>query len=484
MCGDGERLIDRSVGCVGGVSEAIGCAGGAYADMGDLECWPRSVRVSIAYVRCLEIRIDASRLGRTMRLSASWRLGCRHPSMSGSGSAHVGLVSVGAAGDALRSYQRVREILAEESGSIRHRTGRVGGKVLAHDPTWLRIREPSSRRRCRLCGGARRVDRSRIECRVERVVGEWRLVTITGVGGCGKTRLAIALGHQEAHRFDNGTFFVDLTSACADDEVVPAIVAGIGLAVGGEQRLIDQVVEFFAPRSCLLVVDNCEHVLDGVADALDELLTRCADLIVVATSREAISIEGERAWRIPSLAVVGSIRGARCSSEAHSTPTPFCRDGTPPPSANVERPMVFPLASSWPRQEPLDALEESRGVWTTSSVVVGWRRRRAARQQTLAGAVEWSHDLLDDDERTMLRRLAVFQGGFDLGDVGAVTGFDDHRAIELVDALVAKSLVDVNRDCHGAVRHRLLETIRLFALADEGRRRVMKGARPTTRVSS
>lgn len=477
--GDGERLIggDRSA-ALAATSEAIGLwRGGAYADMGDLEVLATErARLDQLYVRCLEIRVDALLgLGRHDEAVGELEtLVADHPFHERFRAQHIlALYRSGRQADALRSYQRVREILAEELGvDPSPDLVALEGKVLAHDPTLAGNPRMVIAAAVSTLPAARSslIGREAELAELSGLLGESRLVTITGVGGCGKTRLAIALGHQEAHRFDNGTFFVDLTSACADEEVVPAIVAGIGLAVGGEQRLIDQVVEFLARRSCLLVVDNCEHVLDGVADALDELLTRCADLIVVATSREAISIEGERAWRIPSLAGGGiDSPAARLFIErAHDADSGFVvGDGYAATIVDiVERldgvPLAIELAAARSRSMPLE--EISRRLDDRFALLSGGRRRRAARQQTLAGAVEWSHDLLDDDERTMLRRLAVFQGGFDLGDVGAVTGFDDHRAIELVDALVAKSLVDVNRDCHGAVRHRLLETIRLFAL--------------------
>jgi predicted ATPase/DNA-binding SARP family transcriptional activator len=475
----GERLVDRDQSAaLAATSEAIELwHGEAYADMSEIDALATErARLDQLHVRCLEIRIDALLgLGRHVEAVAeSETFVTDHPYHERFRAQHMlALYRSGRQADALRSYQRARQILADELGiDPSPELVELEGKMLAQDPTLA----PSPRTAIAAAVSTLPSARSSLIGRdpeldeLRGLLNESRLVTITGVGGCGKTSLAIALGHQEAHRFDNGTFFVDLTSASTNDQVELAIVAGIGLALGGKQRLMDQVVEFLAPRSCLLLVDNCEQVLDGVADALDELLTRCADLTVVATSRESISIEGERAWRIPSLAGGGiDSPAARLFVErARDADSGFVvGDCDADTIADIVEqldgvPLAIELAAARSRSMTLD--EISRRLDDRFALLSGGRRRRPARQQTLAGAVEWSHDLLDDDERTMLRRLAVFQGGFDLGDVGAVTGFDDHRAIDLVDALVAKSLVDVTRDINGAVRHRLLETIRLFAV--------------------
>ena len=291
-----------------------------------------------------------------------------------------------------------------------------------------------------------------------------RLVTVTGVGGCGKTRLVVELMARETGAFEF-VFFVDLAPVDEADAVANTFAAGVVVTVHDDP--LDAVASLIGRRSCLLVVDNCEHLLDATADCVETLLARCPSLVVLATSREALAVDGERAWRIPSLGVDGDRSPAArlfleradladdaLSDEQHRVVGEICRrlDGIP---LAIE--LAAARAASMPLAEIHSHLDER------FRLLSGGRRRAQQRHRTLQSMVEWSHDLLSDDERVLLRRLSVFVDGFDITDVGPVTGFAEYEAFVLVDALVAKSLIDVQRRSGDRPRLRLLETIRLYA---------------------
>jgi len=304
---------------------------------------------------------------------------------------------------------------------------------------------------------------------VRRLLGRSRLVTITGVGGCGKTRLAIEVGGRELPRC-GAVFFADLTTVSDPDDVAAGVVAGVGLSLAARAEPIDGLADYLRQREALLILDNCEHVLDPVADLVDVVLAQCPGVRVLATSREALEVDGEQGWRIPSLGSgVGDagfqlfVERARerdasfaLSSENRAVVAEICErlDGIP---------LAIELAAArtiaMPVEEIRDRLDDRFRLLTG-----GGRRRSRQRQQTLASVVQWSHDLLDDNEKRMLRRLAVFAGGFDVADVASVTGFEDYDALDVVESLTAKSLIDSGQLTYGRPRLRLLETIRMYAV--------------------
>jgi len=384
----------------------------------------------------------------------------------------LALYRAGRQAEALRAFRVAGERLAEDLGIDPSPELRaLEQRILEQDPS-LDAPVAAATKAINSTLPARRTDLVGRDADVETLLGllaSSRLVTLTGVGGCGKTRLAIEVAHQAIAEYAGGAYFVDLTRVTDDEAVLPAVAAGTGLEMSASSDLAELVTQL-RPRQALLVVDNCEHVLDGVADVLDVLLERCPDVSVLATSREAIAIGGELPWRVPSLDVgnAGSsavelfVRRAReadtsfrMSEQETADVVDICRrlDGIP---------LALELAAA--RTKTMTVAEIRRRLDDRFRLLSGGRRRAAQRQQTLQGAVEWGYGLLTDDEKTMLRRLSVFQGGFDLGDVPAVTGFTEADSVDLVDSLVAKSLVDVSWSRGSIARRRLLETIRLFAL--------------------
>ena len=305
---------------------------------------------------------------------------------------------------------------------------------------------------------------------VRRLVAEHALVTLTGVGGCGKTRLAIEVAHREVPTHPGGVWFVDLAAIADDTAVAGAFASALELVVGPGADPVEQIETYLAPRDGLVVVDNCEHVVDDVAELLDGLLERCPKLHVLATSRESLEIDGENAWKVPSLGTGEDSAGLQLFVDrARATGATVAVDATAIATMVeiVERldgiPLAIELAAGRARSMDLDEIRDR--LDDRFRFLSGGKRRSRQRQATLEAAVQWSYDLLDEREQSLLRCLSVFQGGFAPVDVCAIAGIGDLEAIDLVDTLAAKSLVDITRDSRGHVRHRLLETIRLFALS-------------------
>ena len=301
------------------------------------------------------------------------------------------------------------------------------------------------------------------------------LVTLTGLGGCGKTRLAIEVATSELERFPDGVFFVDLSPVTDPHGVGGTVAAAVGfarMALGtGSGRPSGELIDFLETRDVLLVIDNCEHVLDACAHLIDEVLERCPRVWILATSREPIELQGERTYalaplsnpddELPETSDAVRLFGDRAalarsdfvvSQQNIGDVAEICRklDGIP---LAIE--LAAAHASHLSPKQIVDRLDDRFRL-------LAGGRRRAHRQQTLHAALEWSHDLLSDDERAVLRRLAVFPGTFSHEAATAVCG--DVPALELMRSLVGKSLVVTETESDGAVqRYRLLETVRVYA---------------------
>jgi predicted ATPase/class 3 adenylate cyclase len=305
---------------------------------------------------------------------------------------------------------------------------------------------------------------------VRRLVGQHRLVTLVGVGGCGKTRLAIEAAYREVPTHPGGVWFVDLATI-TDAGALPGAFANVlELSITPTPAAIDQIAAYLAPREALLVVDNCEQVVDAAAQFLDELLAKAPPIRVIATSRESLDVEGEFTTKVPSL-TTGSDNAAVDLFFDRAIAAGAALGGDETTRSLVAEivksldglPLAIELAAA--RAESMELAELRRRLDDRFRLLSGGSRLSRQRQATLEGAVQWSYDLLSEAERSMLQTLAVFQGGFATGDVAAIADVPEYEAIDLIHSLVAKSLVDVTRDIRGHVRHRLLETIRLFALA-------------------
>jgi predicted ATPase/class 3 adenylate cyclase len=291
-----------------------------------------------------------------------------------------------------------------------------------------------------------------------------RLVTLAGVGGVGKTRLAWEVATQLADEFVDGVWVFEL-AAVADPAAVPdAVAAVLGITQQPGKSVGESVASALEGRSRLLVFDNCEHVVDSVADLVAAILAASATVKVLATSREGIGVADEQLWRVPSLDVGAAVElfVERAQSMVSDTlgdeaaaVVEICRrlDGIP---------LAIELAAS--RMASMTAAEVRDRLDDRFKLLVG-SRRGLERHQTLRHAVAWSYDLLDDAEKAVLERCSVFAGGFDLQSACAVVrpeGVDDYVVLDLLDALVRKSLLIAHRSS-GRTRFSMLETIRQFA---------------------
>ena len=293
-----------------------------------------------------------------------------------------------------------------------------------------------------------------------------RLVTLTGVGGVGKTRLALEVAARSAPDFPDGVWVIEL-AAVGDPAAVPDAVAGVlGITQQPGMTLTDSVAAALEGRSRLLVFDNCEHVLDAAADMVEAILSRSATVKILATSREGLRAADEQLWPVPSLDTRAESDSAAATlfvERAEAVVPGVSLD----PVAVVEIcrrldgiPLGIELAAS--RMVSMTVTEVRDRLNDRFRLLVG-SRRGLERHQTLRHAVQWSYDLLDEDEQTLLNRCSVFAGGFDLAGACAVAGSEDEFAtLDLLDALVRKSLLVADRSS-GRTRFSMLETIRQFA---------------------
>jgi predicted ATPase/class 3 adenylate cyclase len=297
-----------------------------------------------------------------------------------------------------------------------------------------------------------------------------RLVTLTGVGGVGKTRLALELAARLVDEFPDGVWLFEL-AAVTDPAAVPdAVAAVLGIIQQPGKSVSESVAAALEGRVRLLVFDNCEHVLNAAGDLIEAILAQSATVRVVATSREGLGIADERLWPVPSLDVGAGVDSAAVSlfvERAQAVSPRFSVTSPAEAAAVVEIcgrldgiPLAIELAAS--RMASMTALEVRDRLDQRFRLLVG-SRRGLSRHHTLRHAVAWSYDLLDDTEKALLDRCSVFAGGFDLQSACAVMGSDDDFAVlDLLDALVRKSLLVADRSA-GRTRFSMLETIRQFA---------------------
>jgi len=315
--------------------------------------------------------------------------------------------------------------------------------------------------------------------RLAKLLEQHRLVTLTGVGGVGKTRLAVQLAADVLDRFPDGAWLVALESI-RDPVLVPSVVAAaLEIAERPGRPVTETLRDAIGSRELLVVLDNCEHLLDASARLVDGLLDACAGLRVVATSREALGVEGEQSWPTPSLGlpdaeadleeVAWTDAVALFVERAQAVRPEF--ELSPINAAAVAAlcarldgiPLAIELAAA--RISALSPQEILERVDQRFLLLTGGSRTALERHQTLQAAVDWSYDLLDEPERRFFERLSVFAGGFTLDAARAVAADESTPelvVLDVVDSLVAKSMV-LAEGSGAAVRYRLLETLRQYA---------------------
>ena len=308
-----------------------------------------------------------------------------------------------------------------------------------------------------------------------------RLITLTGAAGCGKTRLAVQVAADSVEEFEEGVWFVDL-AAVTDSALVPHTTAA-ALSVKEEPRrsILDSLIDHLKSRKSLLILDNCEHLLAACTDLSAALLKSCPKLVIVATSREPLGVEGETSWRVPSLAIpqphdlpsandlmkhegtrlfmeraVAVASDFRVDDEEAAAIGQICRrlDGIP---------LAIELAAA--HVDFLTCQQIASRLDDQFRILTGGARTALERQQTMRAAVEWSYERLSGFEQLVLDRLSVFAGGFSLEaaeEVCAGETIESSDVFRLLSSLVRKSLVIGERRPR-EVRYRLLETIKQYA---------------------
>lgn len=297
-----------------------------------------------------------------------------------------------------------------------------------------------------------------------------RVVTLTGVGGVGKTRLALELASRSEDRYPDGVFVIEL-AAVGDPAAVPDEVAAVlGITQQPGLSVSDSVAMALEGRSRLLVLDNCEHVLDAAADLVERIFAHSDTVGILATSREGLRLNDEQLWPVPSLDVRAGNDSAAAALfiDRAQAVSPYATFTAPAEAAAVVEicrkldgiPLAIELAAS--RTGSMTATEVRDRLDDRFRLLIG-ARRGLERHQTLRHAVQWSYDLLQSDEKDLLARCSVFAGGFDLAGACAVSGSDDELiTLDLLDVLVRKSLLVADR-ASARTRYSMLETIRQFA---------------------
>ncbi len=324
------------------------------------------------------------------------------------------------------------------------------------------------------------VGRSAAVQRVRDLISAYRAVTLTGPGGIGKTALAMKAVRGLLNDFEDGAWLVELASL-SDTALAPSAVAGVlGLKLGSERITAETLARGIGDRHLLLLIDNCEHLIDAVADLVEVLMRLCPRVTVLATSREIMRIQGESVYRVPALDVPASQQEAPASILGHSAVELFVARAnaldagfSPEPQdlpAIVEIcghldgiPLAIEFAAA---QAALLGTEQvAAGLRDRFALLTSGRRTSIPRHRTLRAALDWSYQLLSPQEQYLLRHLAIFPAGFTFEAAQAVGG---PSIVEDLSSLVSKSLCERVNPTSPA-RWRLLETIRAFALEELAR---------------
>lgn len=297
---------------------------------------------------------------------------------------------------------------------------------------------------------------------IRKLVTAHRLVTLTGSGGTGKTRLSVEIGTLELPSFAHGVWLIELAPLSDHSQTIPALAQAFGLQEIPLRPLKSLVTDYLRDKKILLILDNCEHLIEACARLADDLLHQCAGLKILASSREALGIAGEVAYRTPSLA--DSESTGLFVERARAVHSKFARtDANASSIAQICSrldgiPLAIELAAA--RVKMLSPEQIAARLDDRFRLLIGGSRTALPRQQTLRALIDWSYDLLSEEEKRLFRTASVFVGGWTLNALESVA--DDPSALEHLEQLVNKSLV-VAEERSDEMRYFMLETIRQYA---------------------
>lgn len=437
----------------------------------------QQLRLSNLYLASLELASEAaagSREWETARETAE-EIIAREPYRE---SAYVllmkALAGAGNVGEAMRAYNRCCDVLDQELGTSPSRSTREAFLALLRKAESNEAEEPVARTNLpaalsTFVGGTERIVALRA------LMTSNRLVTLTGTAGVGKSRLAVEATRPLAANFAGGVWLVELAEVTAG--VGRHVAAALRLPDAPAQDPVESLCAHLVGEELLLVLDNCEHVLDESADLARRLLAACARVRIVATSREPLHVAGEVTWPVEPLSLPASVGGGGTidyfSSEAVQLFADRASSARPGLDVDLQAvadmcarldgiPLAIELAAAHARMftvgELATLLAEQPQLVTRST-----SHRDAGRHGSLAAALDWSYERLDEDERAVLRRLAVFAGGFTAEAAGSVCSDLALDILSVLTDLVDKSLVSARHEA--TTRFRLLETVRSYALA-------------------
>jgi predicted ATPase/DNA-binding SARP family transcriptional activator len=371
--------------------------------------------------------------------------------------------------EALAHFEELREALRRDLGADPDAETRALYRELLREPDAEGPRHNLPRALTSFVG------RGREQAEIARALERTRLLTLTGPGGCGKTRLALEVGRAALDATPDGVWLVEL-AGLGDPALVPqAALTALGVPVPAQRPALDALVGHLAGRRALLVLDNCEHLVAACAHLAEAVLLGAPAVRLLATSREPLHCPGEMTWRVPSLSLpegddVSHSEAARLFADRAAAAHPGFETGPDTAAAVAElcrrldgMPLALELAAA--RTAALSPAQIASRLADSLDVLAAGSRTALTRQQTLRGTIAWSHDLLTGSERVLFRRLAVFAGGFSLDAAESVCAggpIERRRVVDLLARLVDKSLV-VAEEAHDEVRYRLLDTIRHFA---------------------
>ena len=391
---------------------------------------------------------------------------------------------------ALAQYERLRDALSRDLGTQPSpTTRRLREEIASGRHTTGSSATPSLREEEASGAGGHNLPAPRTSfvgreiemVEVKRTLAMTRLLTLTGPGGSGKTRLALEVARDLASSYPDGVRLVKLAPLYEPGLVAQAVAGALEVSERPGQGLADTLVEDLRDKRLLLVMDNCEHLVEASARLIDDILDSCPRLRVLATSREPLGVSGEVNWVVPSLSLPDngeSTIESRMRYEAVRLFVDRARLRLPDFELTRENagavvrvcrkldgiPLAIELATA--RMGALAVEQVAQRLEVSLDVLKGASRSAAPRQQTLRATVDWSHRLLSETERTLLRRLSVFAGGWTLEAAEAACsgeGIEQDDVLDLLGALVDKSLVVARTGTDGAMRYWMLEIIRQYA---------------------